>query len=456
MNSSKSTPVVSTSVAPLSPEFHARAAAAEGLAPPISNTGGKLSEGSESTEAANALQRIQQRCKIAGAATIIDTLSLVFPMRALLPECEAVEVSIDRGPTHPKEALALSPDEQYRLASEWWREGGQWSVTGAEPPRDRLISLWVNHLWRVVVTTGGAERPIDPEFQAAADMSLSSLGLTLSPRPGGKNGFRYSAALYPAPWDYARDGQPSALGHVAWGGIQNRGGVELAQLHLTGAGCEWLGMADAWAELRSMAYSWGAHITRVDVAYDDWQGVHGRPADEWDHRYQAGEFTLRRDPARKLIQGADGAGDSLYIGTRRNGKMLRIYEKGCQLGDSSSPWVRLELELRNVDRDIPLDVLTDPDGLFAGGYPPLLSVLDSPDVEPVHVPFVVRNRAAVTISALSRHAQNAYGQLIDTLQSVGLSADEVVERLRRPGVPRRLAQSPAFVQALGDYVPSPS
>lgn len=447
MNYSKKTQYVSTSVAPLSAEFVASRGALKGEAPPFSNTGGKLSEGSEASEAGQAFQRIQQRCKIAGAATIVDTLSLVFPMRALLPEREACEVTVDRGPMHPSEALRLSPDEKYRLACEWWGRGREM------PPRDSLVDEWLNHLWRVVVSTGGVDRPIDDEWKAAADIALSAaIGVTLSPRPGGKNGFRYSAALYPSPWDYARDGQPEALGHVAWGGISNRGGVELAQLHLTGAGCEWLGMADTWESLYDCARSWGAHITRLDVAYDDVDGSWGRPGVEWDQRYHDGEFTLRRDPSRELIEGATGT--TLNIGTRRNGKLLRIYEKGRQLGDQDSSWVRIELELRNVDRVIPLESIIEPDGVFAGSFPPLVAVLDDPSVEPVHVPYVVRDRAAISIRSLCDHAQTAYGQLIDTLQGFGFSAIEIVEKLRRPGVPRRV-RSPAFVQALGDNRAAP-
>jgi DNA relaxase NicK len=48
------------------------------------------------------------------------------------------------------------------------------------------------------------------------------------------------------------------------------------------------------------------------------------------------------------------------VGKRKNGKLLRVYEKGKQLGDESSPWVRWELELHNRDRVIPWEVLLEP------------------------------------------------------------------------------------------------
>ncbi len=48
---------------------------------------------------------------------------------------------------------------------------------------------------------------------------------------------------------------------------------------------------------------------------------------------------------------------------------MRIYEKGKQLGDPESPWVRWELELHNTDREIPFDVLLQPGRYVAGAYP---------------------------------------------------------------------------------------
>lgn len=45
----------------------------------------------------------------------------------------------------------------------------------------------------------------------------------------------------------------------------------------------------------------------------------------------------------------DGRGRTFYVGRRENGKLLRVYEKGKQLGAENSPWVRIELELHNKD-----------------------------------------------------------------------------------------------------------
>jgi len=51
----------------------------------------------------------------------------------------------------------------------------------------------------------------------------------------------------------------------------------------------------------------------------------------------------------------DGNGRTFYVGKRKNGKLIRIYEKGKQLGDPNSPWVRWEVEQHNRQREIPWD-----------------------------------------------------------------------------------------------------
>ena len=64
-------------------------------------------------------------------------------------------------------------------------------------------------------------------------------------------------------------------------------------------------------------------------------------------------------------------GRSLYVGSRESGKLLRIYEKGKQLGDSKSKWVRWELELHSSQRIIPLEAMIKPSEFLAGAYPAL-------------------------------------------------------------------------------------
>lgn len=103
-------------------------------------------------------------------------------------------------------------------------------------------------------------------------------------------------------------------------------------------------------------------ITRWDGAVDDFNGVH--PVNEAVDLYLAGAFNAGgRKPSCAQAGNwitEDEAGRTFYVGKRRNGKVLRVYEKGKQLGFGSSPWTRWEVELHNIDRVIPWEVITDP------------------------------------------------------------------------------------------------
>jgi phage replication initiation protein len=77
-------------------------------------------------------------------------------------------------------------------------------------------------------------------------------------------------------------------------------------------------------------------------------------------------------------------GRTLYIGKRQSGKLLRIYEKGLQLGGGFSTlfsnWVRVELELHNEQRDLPWDILLKPGSYLAGSYPALQTICTEQEV----------------------------------------------------------------------------
>lgn len=157
-------------------------------------------------------------------------------------------------------------------------------------------------------------------------------------------------------------GENSEYGLIAYGGDKQRGTVHV---ELNASACAHI---SNWHTVQQWGESLGAKITRVDLAHDDMKAetVSIAIARAW---YEAGEFTSNgRPPAAKLIDDmGSGKGKTLYIGERANGKLLRVYEKGRQLGDPSSPWVRVELELRNKSRVIPWDVLTTPATYLAGG-----------------------------------------------------------------------------------------
>jgi phage replication initiation protein len=121
------------------------------------------------------------------------------------------------------------------------------------------------------------------------------------------------------------------------------------------------------------------------------------------------------------------------VGKRKNGKLIRIYEKGQQLGDPNSPWVRWEVELHNRQREIPWDVLHNPGHYVAGAYPCTHWV--SREASRIRT---IRNTDKISDGALIHYARLAYGSLFSVMMGREGSAENVVALLSREGKPSRL------------------
>lgn len=254
------------------------------------------------------------------------------------------------------------------------------------------------------------------------------LGLTISDESkGGMNGYHESRKLA-----YTDDRPFKDLGFIAWGG--NRGTY---QLYLTGEGCEYIHMIeDGFDHIYDLAKQASMKIKRVDIAYDDFDGK--LDLDLAISLYQAGEFRITRNPKIKqigdFVTGHDIDGRTVYIGSRESGKMMRIYEKGKQLGDSSSPWVRWELELKAVDRVIPLDVLINPTEYYAGSYPALSNFKFCTSSKMIKT---VKIKAKISMDKLIEYARNSYGKLFNVLAGKN-TPEKILEILSRDGIPKRL------------------
>jgi phage replication initiation protein len=129
----------------------------------------------------------------------------------------------------------------------------------------------------------------------------------------------------------------------------------------------------------------------------------------------------------------DGSGRTFYVGKRKNGKLIRIYEKGMQLGDPNSPWVRWEVELHNKQREIPWDVLISPGRYVAGAYPCTHWVSD----ETSRIK-TTQKTAKIGYDALTHSARQSYGPLINVMIEQEGSPEKVIEMLIREGKPKRL------------------
>lgn len=178
-----------------------------------------------------------------------------------------------------------------------------------------------------------------------------------------------------------------------------------------------------------------ARITRWDGAVDVFDGIPS--VDDAVAFYQAGLFNAGGSRPSCRQNGnwiePDGTGRTFYVGKRGNGKTMRIYEKGKQLGDSDSPWVRWELELHNQDREIPWEVILEPGRFVAASYPCMAWVNEIQERIKTS-----QKTAKISYEYLIHYARLAYGPLINVMLEIEGSAEKVLERLRREGVPARL------------------
>ncbi len=220
-----------------------------------------------------------------------------------------------------------------------------------------------------------------------------------------------------------------------------RGGVRFALggqantglLSIPGEGCA---LVPDWARLVELLEGeLKCRITRWDGAVDDYLG--DRPVSEAVELYLGGAFNAggRRpscDQKGNWIA-PDGSGRTFYVGKRKNGKLLRVYEKGKQLGEADSPWTRWEVELHNVDRVIPWDVIANPAPYITGAYPALSWVSGVGSRIPT-----LRRTDSISYQRIIHYARIAYGPLVDTMLEREGSAERVVKKLWRGGTPKRL------------------
>jgi phage replication initiation protein len=239
-------------------------------------------------------------------------------------------------------------------------------------------------------------------------------------REGGWNGYEHRLDL-------------GDFGLLAYGGEAQRGTVHL---ELNAHGCARI---QDWNALRIWCDTYGARITRVDLAHDDFtaETFNIVSALEW---LSSGQFTTGgRPPSARLIDDlGSNKGKTLYVGQRQNGKLCRVYEKGKEQGDPLSAWCRIEVEFRGKSRLIPTDVLTRPGDYLAGAYPCLIFLSRRQDkVKTLSKTF------DVTYEHLVSSLRMQYGAALTVMVKVeGGDAFAVLDRVMRPGTPRRLAYLP--------------
>jgi|GEM_PF-1417648 len=262
---------------------------------------------------------------------------------------------------------------------------------------------------------------------------------TVVNNPSGRFNYQYSANLY-------ADGEHAGI--IAWGG-KNLG----CYISFMGSGCNAIDMSRLYQEIKNIPE---IKITRIDLAHDDFEGKHsvavarkfakkggfntgGRPTSYMyvesgslsnkqlkESFKEIKEFSGQqtKSTAKKTYGFMPTKGRTLYIGSRESGKLLRVYEKGKQLGYSKDKWVRWELELHSSQREIPLDTLIKPSEYLAGAYP-CLSFLNS---EQEIIKTIVKT-ATMTIDRIIENQVISTRKAINMMRNLCSMTDtEIVEK----------------------------
>lgn len=249
----------------------------------------------------------------------------------------------------------------------------------------------------------------------------------------GMHGFSDSASII-----LRHSTEVISLGKIAWGGSNQKGRVYLS---LPGTATA---MIQDWQYMHDWCQEKNAKITRIDFAVDFLEGE--ITLDQAAQAYRNGDFnTGGNAPSVSQVGNwltQDNKGRTLYVGKKENGKELCIYEKGKQLGDALSQWVRAEARILAKDRSIPLEALTDPLRYWRGSAPWFASLVEGMATKIQ----TLKKVAQQTITNLVGHASRSYGKLLDVLMDcTGEDAEQVVSLIRRPGCPSRAVHPLAVV-----------
>jgi len=258
---------------------------------------------------------------------------------------------------------------------------------------------------------------------------LTALNLKYGEMEGGKNGYKNHWKIQVK----SHKGNMENVGYFAFGGSSQNDTICIS---LSGAGCQTVDQS-GFSFIREFLEELGGKIICIDLAHDCLNGeVTITQVREW---YDSGLFRASsrgKYPDCNLYDDCgSNKGCTFNVGSRESGKLFRAYEKGKQLGDKTSNWVRLELEILSKKRGIPYEILDKVTEYLAGGYECLAYL----STEQSRI-ATLQKTEQISYDHLEKYAKQAYGRFIDVMLQVYEGCPElVVEQLRRDdALPARL------------------
>ena len=256
-------------------------------------------------------------------------------------------------------------------------------------------------------------------------------GFGLLEEKNGMNGYKYS---------YTLATENAKYGYVAFGGKKQQ---NTALIHLTGVGLT--AAEDGW---ENRLYAWFstfspfAKITRVDLAHDFFNGEYTPDMAYQD--WQNGGYTARHTRPRARMHGYDWlddqrTGKTFYVGTPNSSRLLRVYDKGCEQGDPTSPWTRVELQLRNRDYIIPHEILIAPGEYLTGAYP-VFEKLFSRFQETPSKAERVKKSASISWEHCYKYAAMQVSAFVNAMEALNFTDREMITLLKagKTKLPKRL------------------
>lgn len=276
----------------------------------------------------------------------------------------------------------------------------------------------------------------DDELVCSISSNLQEImGFGLFQKANGRNGYLYS---------YLMGNSKISYGYVAFGGSQQK---DTVCIHFTGSGL--LAAQNGWEQRLFdfiKNYAPTAKITRCDLAHDFFNGEYtpDQALQDWEN----GLFTARHTKPVAECVGSDwltntGKGKTFYIGSRKSSKYCRVYEKGKELGDLDSRWVRFELELKCKDIVIPHDILLNPGHYLTGAYPICQELFLKNDKQ-IAKPELKKKLQTVGIEHCNKYASIQVSGFLNFLYlHMGLSKEEIFDFVVNPNadMPKRLDPS---------------